>query len=85
LAAVTALAAAIEHPAAQLALAGALGSSERMIRYATAANLSETPIGREILRRAANSVDGSDAARMASEILWLTASDERPPLHLVGS
>ena len=70
LAAVTALSASIDHPGAQLALAGALGSSDRMTRYAVAASLSDSVVGRQILRRTAADVDGSDAARMAAEILW---------------
>jgi hypothetical protein len=72
LAAVTALSASIDHPAAQIALAGALGSDDRMVRFATAANLSDSPVGRDILRRTAASGDGSDAARMAAEVLWTT-------------
>jgi hypothetical protein len=72
LAAVTALSASIEHPAAQIALAGALGSEDRMVRFATAANLADTTAGRDILRRVASSGDGSDAARMAAEVLWTT-------------
>lgn len=72
LAAVTALSASIDHPAAQIALAGALGSEDRMVRFATAANLSDSPVGRDILRRTAASDDGSDAARMAAEVLWTT-------------
>ena len=70
LAAVSALSASIDHPGAQLALAGALGSSDRMTRYAVAASLSDSVVGRQILRRTAADVDGSDAARMAAEILW---------------
>lgn len=72
LAAVTALSASIDQPAAQIALAGALGSDDRMVRFATAANLADTPVGRDILRRVAASGDGSDAARMAAEVLWTT-------------
>lgn len=72
LAAVTALSASIDHPAAQIALAGALGSDDRMVRFATAANLADSPVGRDILRRMAVSGDGSDAARMAAEVLWTT-------------
>ncbi len=72
LAAVTALSASIDHPAAQIALAGALGSDDRMVRFATAANLADSPVGRDILRRVAASGDGSDAARMAAEVLWTT-------------
>lgn len=72
LSAVTALSASIDHPAAQIALAGALGSDDRMVRFATAANLADSPIGRDILRRTAVSGDGSDAARMAAEVLWTT-------------
>ena len=72
LAAVTALSASIEHPAAQIALAGALGSDDRMVRFATAANLADSAAGRDILRRTAMSGDGSDAARMAAEVLWTT-------------
>lgn len=81
LAAVTALSASIDHPAAQIALAGALGSDDRMVRYATAANLSDSPVGREILRRTAMSGDGSDAARMAADVLWTT---DDPALVGVG-
>ena len=55
-----------------IALAGALGSDDRMVRFATAANLSDSPVGRDILRRTAMSGDGSDAARMAAEVLWTT-------------
>jgi hypothetical protein len=77
LAAVTALSTSIDHPAAQLALAGALGSSDRMTRYAVAASLSDSVVGRQILRRAAAEADGSDAARMAAEILWSGDSHER--------
>ena len=72
LAAVTALSASIEHPSAQIALAGALGSDDRMVRFATAANLADSPVGRDILRRTAMSGDGSDAARTAAEVLWTT-------------
>lgn len=71
LAAVTALAASVDHPGAQLALAGALGSDDRMTRYAVAASLSDSVVGRQILRRTAAEGDGSDAARMAAEILWM--------------
>jgi hypothetical protein len=70
LAAVNALSGSIDNPAAQLALAGALGSTDRMTRYAAAAALSDSVTGRMILRRAAADADGSDAARMATEILW---------------
>lgn len=90
LAAVTALSASIEHPAAQIALAGALGSDDRMVRFATAANLADSPAGREILRRTAASGDGSDAARMAAEVLWTTddpapVSPRNGGLYVVGS
>lgn len=71
LAAVTALSGSIDHPGAQLALAGALGSGDRMTRYAVAASLSDSVVGRQILRRTAAEQDGSDAARMAAEILWM--------------
>jgi len=74
LAAVNALSTSLENPSAQLALAGALGSPDRMTRYAAAAALSDSVNGRIILRRAAAENDGSDAARMAAEILW--AGDE---------
>lgn len=71
LAAVTALAGTIEdHPAAQLALAGALGSPDRMVRFATAAALSDSVTGHRILRSAVAAGDDSDAARIAAEILW---------------
>lgn len=86
LAAVTALSSSIDHPAAQLALAGALGSSDRMTRYAVAASLSDSVVGRQILRRTAAEADGSDAARMAAEILWSGDSHEREvQLHAVAS
>jgi hypothetical protein len=83
LAAVTALSASIEHPAAQIALAGALGSDDRMVRFATAANLADSPVGRDILRLTAASDDGSDAARMAAEVLW-TTDDPAPVSHHTG-
>ena len=70
LAAINALAVCIDSTAAQLALAGALGSNDRMTRYAAAAVLSDTVVGRQILRCAAGEQNGSDAARMAAEILW---------------
>lgn len=71
LAAVNALAGTIDdHPAAQLALAGALGSPDRMVRFATAAALSESATGQDILRATAELGDGSDAARMAAQLLW---------------
>lgn len=71
LAAVNALAGTIDdHPAAQLALAGALGSADRMVRFATAAALAETATGQAILRSTADLGDGSDAARMAAQLLW---------------
>ena len=90
LAAVIALAASIDHPAAQIALAGALGCSDRMVRYATAANLSDSAAGRGILRRTAASGDGSDAARMAAEVLWTSddpalVSMQPDGLHIVAS
>lgn len=89
LAAVTALAACIEHPAAQIALAGALGSSDRMVRFATAANLSDSPAGRDILRRSAAEADGSDAARIASQVLWTAddpdVADAVAPIRAVAS
>ena len=86
LAAIGALSASIDHVAAQLALAGALGSSDRMTRYAVAASLSDSVAGREILRRTAAQGDGSDAARMAAEILW-SGEVEQPGvvLHVVAS
>ncbi len=85
LAAVNALAGTVEnHPPAQLALAAALGSSDRMVRFATAAALSDTVIGQSILRSAASTADGSDAARMAAEILW-TRDPFAPPAAAVAS
>ena len=84
LAAVTALSASIEHPAAQIALAGALGSEDRMVRYATAANLADSPVGRDILRRTAASDDGSDAARMAAEVLWTFDDPALVEVHAGG-
>jgi hypothetical protein len=42
-----------------------------MVRFATAANLADSPVGRDILRSVAMSNDGSDAARMAAEVLWV--------------
>ncbi len=86
LAAIGALSASIDHVGAQLALAGALGSSDRMTRYAVAASLSDTVAGRDILRRTAAQGDESDAARMAAEILWSTDADPREVvLHVVAS
>lgn len=85
LAAVSALAASIDHRSAQLALAGALGSGDRMVRYATASALSESTIGNEILRRAAAEHDGSDAARMAAELLWSHDPVHPEGLRLVSS
>jgi hypothetical protein len=84
LAAVTALSASIDHPAAQIALAGALGSDDRMVRFATAANLADSTIGRDILRRVAASGDGSDAARMAAEVLWTTDDPALLDVHRDG-
>jgi hypothetical protein len=79
LAAVNALAGSVEsHPQAQLALAAALGSTDRMVRFATAAALSDTVIGQSILRSAAAGGDGSDAARIAAEILWTRDPLSRP-------
>lgn len=85
LAAVTALSLSIDHPAAQLALAGALGAEDRMTRFATAANLMDSVSGRKILRNASNRDDGSDAAQMAAELLWLNDSAEGLPKQLVAS
>jgi hypothetical protein len=85
LAAVKALSASIDHPGAQLALAGALGSEDRMTRFAVAAALSDSVVGRQILRQAAGDPDGSDAARMAAEILWTEDDRRRNVLQLVVS
>jgi hypothetical protein len=85
LAAVKALSASIDHPGAQLALAGALGSEDRMTRFAVAAALSDSVVGRQILCQAAADPDGSDAARMAAEILWTEDDHRRNVLQLVVS
>lgn len=85
LAAVTALSVSIENPAAQLALAGALGAKDRMTRFATAANLMDTVTGREIVKMAAAQDDGSDATRMAAEILWSDGDRGKTKLDLVAS
>lgn len=73
LAAVNALANTIEHPGAKIALAGALTAPDRMTRFAAASRLAQTDAGRAILHRAAASNDSSDAASMASEVLWANA------------
>ena len=73
LAAVNALANTIEHPGAQIALAGALTAPDRMTRFAAASRLAQTDTGRAILHRAAASGESSDAASMASEVLWSNA------------
>lgn len=73
LAAVNALANTIEHPGAQIALAGALTAPDRMTRFAAASRLAQTDTGRSILHRAAASDDSSDAASMAAEVLWANA------------
>lgn len=73
LAAVNALANTIEHPGAQIALAGALTAPDRMTRFAAASRLAQTDAGRAILHRAAASGESSDAASMASEVLWSNA------------
>lgn len=75
LAAIKALSECITNTAAQLALAGALGAPDRMTRYAAAAALSDHVVGRRILEQAARSGDDSDAARMATEILWSEVVD----------
>lgn len=85
LAAINALAVCIDSTPAQLALAGALGSSDRMTRYAAAAVLSDTVVGRQILRCAAGEQDGSDAARMAAEILWVDEPQRPDDLELLVS
>ncbi len=73
LAAVKALAECLSNTAAQLALAGALGSEDRMTRYAAAAALADDVIGRRVLEQVAG--DESDAARIATEILWSEVVD----------
>lgn len=73
LAAVNALANTIEHPGAQIALAGALTAPDRMTRFAAASRLAQTDAGRAILHRAAASGESSDAASMAAEVLWSNA------------
>ena len=75
LAAVNALANTIEHPGAQIALAGALTAPDRMTRFAAASRLAQTDAGRAILHRAAASGESSDAASMASEVLWSNAGE----------
>lgn len=73
LAAVNALANTIDHPGAKIALAGALTAPDRMTRFAAASRLAQTESGRAILHRAAASNESSDAASMASEVLWANA------------
>lgn len=73
LAAVNALANTIDHPGAQIALAGALTAPDRMTRFAAASRLAQTDTGRSILHRAAASGESSDAASMAAEVLWSNA------------
>lgn len=73
LAAVNALANTIDHPGAQIALAGALTAPDRMTRFAAASRLAQTDAGRSILHRAAAGDESSDAAAMAAEVLWSNA------------
>ncbi len=73
LAGVNAHANTIEHPGAQIALAGALTAPDRMTRFAAASRLAQTDAGRAILHRAAASGESSDAASMAAEVLWSNA------------
>ena len=70
LAAVNALANIISHPGAQIALAGAIGVEDRITRFAAAARLVDSSEGRRILRTAARSEDGTDAAEVAAMVLW---------------
>ncbi len=70
LAAVNALANIITHPGAQIALAGAIGVEDRITRFAAAARLVDSSEGRRILRTAARSEDGTDAAEVAAMVLW---------------
>lgn len=73
LAAVNALANTIDHPGAQIALAGALTAPDRLTRFAAASRLAQTDAGRAILHRAAGNGESSDAASMAAEVLWTNA------------
>lgn len=70
LAAVNALANIITHPGAQIALAGAIGVEDRITRFAAAARLVDSSEGRRILRTAARSEEGTDAAEVAAMVLW---------------
>jgi hypothetical protein len=83
LSAIKALSACLDNPTAQLALAGALGSTDRMTRYAAAAALCDNANGHRILRHAAEQHDSSDAARIAAEILWSRAQPSNALAALV--
>lgn len=73
LAAVNALANTINHPGAQIALAGALSAPDRLTRFAAASRLAQTDAGRSILHRSVNEDSASDAAVIAAEVLWTGA------------
>ncbi len=70
LAAINVLANIISHPGAQIALAGAIGVEDRITRFAAAARMVDSAEGRRILRAAARSESGSDAADVAAMVLW---------------
>ncbi len=78
LAAVNALANTIDHPGAQIALAGALSAPDRLTRFAAASRLAQTDAGRAILRRSVNDDSASDAATIAAEVLWTGVGKEKP-------
>ncbi|MFK7917339.1 MAG: hypothetical protein AB8G14_04625 [Ilumatobacter sp.] len=84
LASVKALAASAAHPGAQLVLAAALGSADRITRFAAAAALSDSVDGHAILRRVAAGSDHSDAVAMAAEILWSGDDETGSRLHTVA-
>lgn len=85
LASVKALAASASHPGAQLVLAAALGSQDRMTRFSAAAALSDSVEGHAILRRVASGGERSDAAAMAAEILWSDGGGNDGALQAIAS
>ena len=70
LSAVRALSKVTDHPAARIALLGALDSPDRVTRFAAAARLADTDAGRLVLRHYAEAGHGSDAGEAAALVLW---------------
>lgn len=70
LGAVNALANVIDHPGAQIALAGAIGVEDRVTRFAAAVRMADSEKGRALLKNAAESGHSSDAAEVAALVLW---------------